>query len=52
LPEVFGGGDLNNNPYFPYEPTKEGVNFYYGAPDGLEDGLILVLTDSGENFNF
>jgi prepilin-type N-terminal cleavage/methylation domain-containing protein len=49
LPEVFGGGDHDNNPYFPYEPTQDGVPFTYGAPDGLEDGIILVLTDSGEN---
>jgi prepilin-type N-terminal cleavage/methylation domain-containing protein len=52
LPEVFGGGDNNNNPFFPYEPSQDGMKFPYGAPDGLEDGLVLVVTDSGENLNF
>jgi len=52
LPEVFGGGDAENNPFFPYEPIDPGVEFYYGAPDGLEDGLILILTDSGQSTNF
>jgi len=52
LPEVFGGGDLQNNPYFPYEPTEDGVKFWYGAPDGLEDGLVIVYTDLGENITF
>lgn len=52
LPEVFGGGDNNNNPYFPYEPSIDGVRFPYGAPDGLEDGVILVLSDAGDNLNF
>jgi prepilin-type N-terminal cleavage/methylation domain-containing protein len=51
LPEVFGGGDEQNNPFFPYEPIDPGVEFFYGAPDGLEDGLILILTDSGGNMN-
>jgi prepilin-type N-terminal cleavage/methylation domain-containing protein len=49
LPEVFGGGDNQNNPAFPYEPSIDGAPFLYGAPDGLEDGVIIVLTDSGEN---
>jgi len=52
LPEVFGGGDREHNPYFPYEPVDEGVEFYYGAPDGLEDGLVLVVTDAGDNLSF
>jgi len=52
LPEVFGGGDGDNNPFFPYEPSEDGMPFPYGAPDGLEDGLILVYTDEGESFNF
>jgi len=49
LPEVFGGGDRDNNPFFPYEPSQDGTRFYYGAPDGLEDGVVIVLTDSGED---
>lgn len=52
LPEVFGGGDNENNPYFPYDPPEPGREFTFGAPDGLEDGLILVMTSSGESFNF
>ncbi len=52
LPETFGGGDANENPYFPYDPVQEGVEFYYGAPDGYEDGVILVMKDSGEQINF
>ena len=52
LPEVFGGGNHENNPYFPYEPVNDGVDFYYGAPDGLEDGVVIALTDAGENFDF
>jgi prepilin-type N-terminal cleavage/methylation domain-containing protein len=52
LPEVFGGGDAETNPYFPYEPVDAGVEFYYGAPDGLEDGVIMILTESGGNMNF
>ena len=52
LPETFGGGDGQNNPFFPYNPSQEGAEFLYGAPDGFEDGLILVMTDKGENINF
>jgi prepilin-type N-terminal cleavage/methylation domain-containing protein len=53
VPEVFGGGDNENNPYFPYEPSQDGQKFYYGAPDGLEDGVVIVLTDSGgDNMEF
>jgi general secretion pathway protein G len=52
LPEVFGGGDRQNNPYFPYEPATDGAPFPYGAPDGLEDGIIITLTDSGQSLNF
>ncbi|HDS29766.1 MAG TPA: type II secretion system protein [Firmicutes bacterium] len=56
LPEVFGGGGPQNdgtdiNPIFPYEPLDEGTEFYYGAPDGLPDGVIIVLTDSASNLN-
>jgi hypothetical protein len=57
LPEVFGGGGPRDDgtdvlPIFPYEPLDEGTEFYYGAPDGLEDGVILAITDSGDNVNF
>jgi len=52
LPEVFGGGDNNNNPYFPYEPSQAGIEFYYGAPDGFEDGIVILITDAGEPREF
>jgi len=52
LPEVFGGGDNENNPYFPYTPPDPGREFPFGAPDGLEDGVVIVMTSSGESMNF
>lgn len=48
LPEVFGGGDQWSGPWWYY--NKGGGNeddFIYGAPDGVNDGVILVLTDEG-----
>lgn len=52
LPEVFGGGDAFTGPYYPYwrGDDEEGYSYgeiVYGAPDGHPDGVILVLTDSG-----
>jgi len=52
LPETFGGGDVSNNPFFPYEPSVEGAEYYYGAPDGYDDGLIVIVTDSGDSASF
>ncbi|MEO7993022.1 MAG: type II secretion system protein [bacterium] len=50
LPEVFGGGDANTGPSWPYtfhasDPANEDLIF--GAPDGLPDGIVAVLTSSG-----
>jgi len=47
LPEVSGGGDAYTGPYFPYDSgPKKG--WYYGAPDGQKDGIILVLAAGSE----
>ncbi len=47
LPEVFGGGDVWSGPWNPYNKSEEHLDdFIYGAPDGVPDGVILVL-DSG-----
>ena len=49
LPEVFGGGDEWNGPSWPYNKSEEHMDqFIYGAPDGVEDGIILVLTNGSE----
>ena len=48
LPEVFGGGDAWTGPWWYYnEGGRNNGNFIYGAPDGIDDGVILVLTDDG-----
>lgn len=54
MPEVMGGGDELNNPYFPpimtntrADNTVEASEEYqYGAPDGVPDGVIQVFTPS------
>lgn len=49
LPEVFGGGDLMNGPWWPYNKSETNPgDFIYGAPDGVQDGVILVLTNGSE----
>lgn len=56
MPEVMGGGDENNNPYFPYlmvntraDGTVEAAEeFLYGAPDGVPDGIVQVFTPAGQ----
>jgi len=46
LPEVFGGGDGSTGPSTPYDGgTGDPAKFMYGAPDGITDGVILVLTN-------
>jgi type II secretory pathway pseudopilin PulG len=45
VPEVFGGGAQTLNPYFPY---VDGDAFIFGSPDGLPDGIILVLTSGAD----
>ena len=55
LPEVFGGGDESTGPWTPYDRgTGNPEDFIYGAPDGIPDGVILVLTngvDMGSEYN-
>jgi hypothetical protein len=49
LPEVFGGGDAWNGPWYPYNQSDNNRGeFIYGAPDGVNDGVILVLTNGSE----
>lgn len=49
LPEVFGGGDEWNGPWNPYNKSEENPDdFIYGSPDGVPDGVILVLTNGSE----
>jgi len=45
-PENFGGGNLGIMPFFPYCTNGDIIN---GAPDGIPDGIILLLTSSGQN---
>jgi len=55
LPELFGGGDRDHGPVWPYnyDIDKMGVDdVRFGAPDGVEDGVILVLSNTGNNLNF
>jgi len=49
LPAVFGGGGPRQGPAFPADrdPAHMG-NFIYGAPDGIRDGIILILTTGEE----
>jgi hypothetical protein len=46
LPEVFGGGGPTINPLFPYLKNNQVI---YGSPDGLPDGVVMVLKDGKEN---
>ena len=46
LPEVYGGGDADHHPMFPPKDII-GNDWLYGAPDGIKDGVVLVLTGSG-----
>jgi len=46
-PEVFGGGEANLMPQFPYY-TGSNHAWLFGAPDGFRDGIILVLTSGAE----
>lgn len=49
LPAVFGGGDHDTAPYYPPDRDPESLgHFIYGAPDGVKDGVILVLTTGQE----
>jgi prepilin-type N-terminal cleavage/methylation domain-containing protein len=46
LPEVFGGGDENTGPWWYYNEGGGTGPFIHGAPDGVPDGVIMVLTES------
>jgi len=49
LPEVYGGGDEWNGPWYPYNKSEANPDeFIYGSPDGVKDGVILVLTNGSE----
>ena len=51
-PEIFGGGERDTMPYYPYLDPASG-DWLYGAPDGFRDGVIIALTsgtDSAGNF--
>jgi hypothetical protein len=51
LPEVFGGGDENTGPWWYYnEGGGNSGEFIHGAPDGVPDGVIMVLTESATPF--
>jgi prepilin-type N-terminal cleavage/methylation domain-containing protein len=53
LPEVFGGGDLTTGPWYPYNKSQKNPDeFIYGAPDGIPDGVILILTSGSEVDSF
>ena len=44
LPEVAGGGNAFDGPWYPYDyPNGDFGDFVYGAPDGVPDGIILIL---------
>ena len=47
-PECMGGGEFGVMPTFPYNYNNPfGLDKIFGAPDGREDGIILVLTSGG-----
>lgn len=50
-PEVFGGGRKGVMPIFPYYTEANQTRHYiYGAPDGYNDGVIMVYTsEMGSN---
>lgn len=49
LPEMAGGGSQTEGPMFPYDRGPRFPNqFIYGAPDGHEDGVIILLTPGEE----
>jgi prepilin-type N-terminal cleavage/methylation domain-containing protein len=55
IPEVFGGGDRDTGPVWPYsyDFEKKGINeMRFGAPDGLPDGVVMVYNSSGSNQEF
>lgn len=47
--EVGGAGDLNGSPYSPALAVDSNEQLRYGNPNGVRDGLILIVT-AGEDF--
>ena len=47
---MFGGGDEKTDPFWPYDQDGAAPEdaWVYGAPDGVPDGVILVLTEGSE----
>ena len=44
MPEVAGGGNAFDGPWYPYDfPNGDYGDYVYGAPDGVPDGIILLL---------
>lgn len=49
LPAVFGGGGHDRGPAFPADRDPDYMgHFIYGAPDGVRDGVILILNTGEE----
>lgn len=51
IPEVFGGGDEFTHPKFPPKDLI-GNQWIYGAPDGVNDGIVAILTGSGTDRSY
>lgn len=47
-PEIFGGGERDTMPYYPYLDPASG-DWLYGAPDGYRDGIIIALTSGTDD---
>ena len=46
LPEVFGGGSASEGPWTPYGGGAGDPEFFtYSAPDGIYDGVVIVVTN-------
>jgi type II secretory pathway pseudopilin PulG len=45
LPEVMGGGNSTKLPEYPYK--NDTGNWIFGAPDGIDDGIIYVTSGTG-----
>jgi prepilin-type N-terminal cleavage/methylation domain-containing protein len=53
LPACFGGGNATMGPFWPPDrDPKSLMQFIYGAPDGVRDGIIHVLTAGAEKQSF
>ena len=50
-PEVYGGGERDLMPQFPYYDAGTRA-WLFGAPDGFRDGVILVLTAGSDSAKF